>query len=185
MRAILVAGVLAAAALAVSFLPGCRSTGPDKNTVSAVCRLESLSGSKVSGSVMFTPIGKGWIHMYATVHGLTPGTHAIHIHEKGDCTSKDGMSTGGHWNPTGRKHGKWAQSDGAFHLGDIGNLEAGFDGTATLELTTDLWAIGGNGLNNILGKAIIIHGGADDFTTDPTGNAGNRIGCGVILRAAK
>jgi len=108
--------------------------------------------------------------------------HAIHIHEKSDCSSDDGKSTGGHWNPTGTSHGKWGSPDG-FHKGDIGNLTADENGKATVTLKTDLWCVGcQDDTKNVVGKAIIVHSGEDDFTTQPTGAAGGRISCGGIIR---
>lgn len=89
------------------------------------------------------------------------------------------MSAGGHWNPTNTAHGKWG--DGEFHLGDIGNITVGKDGTGVIELTTDLWEIGTGSDRDVVGKAIILHAGADDFTSQPSGAAGARIGCGAIL----
>ena len=114
--------------------------------------------------------------MDLNVYKLTPGIHAVHIHEKGDCSAADGSSAGGHWNPTAEKHGKWEH--GEFHMGDIGNLVADKDGTARLVFKTDNWKMGGNdATKNIMGKSIIIHADADDFHTQPTGNAGGRVGC--------
>jgi superoxide dismutase, Cu-Zn family len=101
---------------------------------------------------------------------------AVHLHEHGDC-GDDGKNAHGHWNPTNQPHGKWGVD--SFHLGDIGNIKLDGEGKGHMEMETDLWSISGasNGIN---GKAIIIHGGEDDFKTQPTGNAGNRIGCGII-----
>ena len=121
------------------------------------------------------------VMMEALISGLTPGTHAIHIHEKADCTSPDGKSAGGHWNPTMVKHGKWGDAEG-YHKGDIGNMEAGEDGTAKVSMKTDEWCIGcGDEKKDLLGKSIIVHKGVDDFTTQPTGDAGGRVSCGGII----
>ena len=144
-------------------------------------KLEPKSGSNVSGSAVFTETN-GVVEFTAMLSGLEPGTHAIHIHEKADCSSDDGKSTGGHWNPTGAPHGKWGSPDG-FHKGDIGNLTADENGKATVTLKTDLWCIGcQDDTKNVVGKAIIVHSGEDDFTTQPTGAAGGRISCGGIIR---
>lgn len=102
---------------------------------------------------------------------------AVHIHEHGDC-GDNGKATHGHWNPTNAQHGKWGSA--SFHSGDIGNVKLDKKGKGTLTLETDLWTLGGEANKNILGRAIIVHGGVDDYTTQPTGNAGSRIGCGVI-----
>jgi superoxide dismutase, Cu-Zn family len=102
---------------------------------------------------------------------------AVHIHEHGDCSDKANMAHG-HWNPTSAQHGKWGSD--AFHLGDIGNIKLDGKGKGKITVTTDLWTLGGAANRNILGKALIVHGGEDDYKTQPTGNAGTRIGCGVI-----
>jgi Cu-Zn family superoxide dismutase len=173
----------AATAAILGAAAGCRGgreVAASPGAASAV--LEPISGSAVRGRVAFVPMeqGGGWIRCRVEVTGAAPGVHAVHIHEKGDCSSKDGMSTGGHWNPTGKPHGKWGQPGGQFHLGDLGNMVVGADGTGVLEATSNEWTVGGTALTNVIGKAIIVHGGADDFVTQPTGNAGNRIACGVI-----
>lgn len=143
--------------------------------------LEPKSNSKVKGNAVFTQ-EDGIVTMIAVVGGLTEGTHAIHIHEKADCSSEDGKSTGGHWNPTNEPHGKWGSATG-YHRGDIGNLTADAKGNATITMTTDKWCIGcGDANKDILGKAIIIHEGVDDFKTQPTGDAGGRVSCGGIIK---
>src|SRR4029450_10436763 len=120
----------------------------------------------------------GKVMMTVKIKGAEPGTHAVHLHETGDCSAADAASAGGHWNPTHEDHGKWGASP--FHHGDIGNLEIHSGGSGVLTLTTDLWSIGGSPETDIVGKSVIVHAKADDFTTQPTGNAGGRFGCGVI-----
>jgi superoxide dismutase, Cu-Zn family len=104
---------------------------------------------------------------------------AVHLHEMGDCGDMGKMAHG-HWNPTNKQHGKWGSA--SFHLGDIGNVSLDATGKGMLEMETDLWKIGGDSTSNILNRSVIVHGGVDDFTTQPTGNAGSRIGCGVIMK---
>jgi Cu-Zn family superoxide dismutase len=105
-------------------------------------------------------------------------TVAVHIHEHGSCGDM-GKEAHGHWNPTNANHGKWGSD--SFHLGDIGNVDLNGEGKGTLEMETDLWSISSSdSTKSILNRAVIVHGGKDDFTTQPTGNAGSRIGCGVI-----
>jgi superoxide dismutase, Cu-Zn family len=104
---------------------------------------------------------------------------AVHLHEMGDCGDMGKMAHG-HWNPTNKQHGKWGSA--SFHLGDIGNVSLDATGKGMLEMETDLWTIGGDSTSNILNRSVIVHGGVDDFTTQPTGNAGSRIGCGVIMK---
>ena len=143
--------------------------------------LNSKSGSKVKGTVVFETEGNR-VTMLASVNGLEPGAHAIHLHEKSDCSAEDGTSAGGHWNPTGQPHGKWGAEEG-YHKGDIGNFTASENGKATYTFSTDEWCMGcGDETKDILGKAIIIHKGTDDFTTQPTGAAGGRISCGGVIQ---
>ncbi len=144
-------------------------------------KMEPKSDSNVAGDVSFTE-ENGKVVMKATFSGLTPGEHAIHIHDKADCSSADGTSTGGHWNPTAEPHGKWGVAAG-YHRGDIGNFTADAEGNATLEFTTDLWCIGcEDETKNIVGKAVIVHQGVDDFTSQPSGAAGARISCTGIIK---
>ena len=137
--------------------------------------INSKSGTETQGTAKFAQTGKN-VEMDLNVYKLTPGIHAVHIHEKGDCSSTDGSSAGGHWNPTNHDHGKFGSE--TFHMGDIGNLNADKDGTARMVFKTDKWCIGcKDETKNIVGKSLIIHAGRDDFKTQPTGNAGGRVGC--------
>lgn len=137
--------------------------------------INSKSGTPTQGTAKFTQTGK-MVEMDLNVYKLTPGIHAVHLHEKADCSATDGTSTGGHWNPAKDEHGKWGAEH--FHMGDIGNLSADKDGTARLIFKTDKWCIGcTDESKNIIGKGLIIHAGKDDFMTQPTGNAGGRVGC--------
>jgi Cu-Zn family superoxide dismutase len=140
--------------------------------------LEAKSGSTLTGKAIFAKAQDGKITLTIGIAGVQPGMHAAHIHAVGDCSSDDGKSAGGHWNPTTMDHGKWGGDH--FHLGDIGNIQAGEDGKGSITLSSDKWAIGGGGDNDVVGKAIIVHIKADDFTSQPSGAAGTRIGCGVI-----
>ena len=143
--------------------------------------LEAKSESNATGEASFTE-KNGKVTFEARLKGLTPGVHAIHIHEKADCASPDGKSTGGHWNPTYAQHGKWGSADG-FHKGDIGNFTADENGNGSITLTTDEWCIGcDDDTKNVLGKSIIVHAGIDDFVSQPTGDAGGRVSCGGIIK---
>ncbi|WP_423148810.1 superoxide dismutase family protein [Rubrolithibacter danxiaensis] len=104
-------------------------------------------------------------------------TVAVHIHEHGDC-AEAGNAAHGHWNPTNTKHGKWGT--GEYHLGDIGNVQLDQNGKGSLTLKTDKWSIGTGAANDIVGRGIIVHDGTDDYVSQPSGNAGSRIGCGPI-----
>ena len=143
--------------------------------------MEPKSDSEVSGEVSFVE-NDGIVTMTATFSGLTEGEHAIHIHQTADCSAADGSSTGGHWNPTNEPHGKWGDAKG-YHKGDIGNFTAESDGTATVEFSTDQWCISCDEDNkNIVGKGLIVHQGADDFTSQPSGAAGARISCAGLIQ---
>ncbi|MGV8915878.1 MAG: superoxide dismutase family protein [Kaistella sp.] len=137
--------------------------------------VNSKSGTMTQGTADFVQKGK-MVSLDMNVYKLTPGIHAVHIHEKGDCSAADASSAGGHWNPSSNDHGKWGTEH--FHMGDIGNLNADKNGTARLLFSTDKWCIGcSDESKNIVGKSIVIHADKDDFKTQPTGNAGGRVGC--------
>lgn len=145
----------------------------------AVAQIQPKSGSSLEGTVTFTE-KDGVVSMKADIMNAKPGNHAIHIHETGDCSAEDGKSAGGHWNPTSEDHGKWGEAP--FHRGDIGNITVGEDGKGTFERETDLWCVGCMDKNkDILSKSIIVHEGPDDFSSQPSGAAGPRIGCGTII----
>lgn len=143
----------------------------------ASATIEGKSGSSMTGTATFTTVGDK-VDLKIDVAGLTPGKHGVHIHEKGDCSSPDAESAGPHWNPTNEEHGKWGEHP--FHLGDIGNIDVGDDGKGTLSMSTDLWSIGTGGKSDLVGHSIVVHADADDFKTQPSGNSGARVGCGVI-----
>jgi Cu-Zn family superoxide dismutase len=140
--------------------------------------MEPKSGSDVTGRAIFI-LDSGTTEMALQLVNVPPGTHAVHLHETGDCSAPDAASAGDHWNPTGHPHGAWAAPSG-FHLGDIGNVEAGADGAVSYTFSTDKWDIGGGGTNDIVGRAVVVHAQPDDFTTQPSGAAGARIACGVV-----
>lgn len=154
---------------------------PVNDVIKLKVALEPKSDSQVKGNAVFTE-EDGVVTMVTVLSGLTEGEHAIHLHEKADCSAADGTSAGGHWNPTNQPHGKWGSSEG-YHKGDIGNLQADANGNATISMSTDEWCIGCGDINkDIVGKSIIIHDGVDDFITQPTGDAGGRVSCGGIIQ---
>ena len=153
---------------------------PTESAKQANAMIGSLSDSGVTGTAVFTQDGDQ-ITLMIEIQGASPGLHAVHIHAYGDCSAPDGKSAGGHWNPTDVAHGKWGE--GEFHLGDIGNITVGEDGMGSITLTTNLWEIGTGSDVDVVGKSIIVHADADDFISQPSGNAGARIGCGVIVLA--
>ncbi len=140
----------------------------------AVCVVHPLGDHKASGTVTFTQ-GDGYVDIEANLMGLSPGKHGFHIHEFGDCTSADGMSTGGHFNPGEMPHR--AHDAEKRHAGDMGNIEADGRGKATLKLRDTVMRL--NGPQSIVGRAVIVHADPDDFS-QPVGKAGARIACGVI-----
>ncbi len=151
-------------------------TTVDSNIITkAVSVLHPTAGNNVSGIITFTKTDSG-IKIIADVEGLTEGKHGFHIHEFGDCRRLDGKSAGGHFNPDGKNHG--APDATERHVGDLGNLMAGSDGKAQYERTDTFISLSGS--NSILGRAIIVHAGEDDLTSQPTGAAGSRLACGVI-----
>lgn len=159
---------------------GCSKPQSKSNTTELKIALEPKSNTQTQGNVTFSE-KDGQVTFTATISGLTPGVHAIHIHEKADCSSADATSAGGHWNPTFKKHGKWGE--GEYHKGDIGNFTADKNGNGKITLTTDEWCIGcGDATKDVLNKAIIVHQNPDDFVTQPTGNAGGRVACSAIIR---
>lgn len=141
--------------------------------------MEPRSGSNVSGTVFFKE-ENGEVTMTAYLSGLSEGKHAIHIHENADCSADDATSAGGHWNPTFEDHGEWGDPDG-YHKGDIGNFDVNSEGEGNVVFTTDQWCIGcEDETKNIIGKSVIVHDGVDDYTSQPSGDAGTRIGCAEI-----
>lgn len=164
--------------------PAPPSGAPVDTTAAAVplaasATLEPRSGSTVNGTVSFTQEATG-VRVVANFAGLTPGDHGFHVHETGDCSAPDGSSAGGHFNPAASPHGHQTDAAAARHEGDLGNLTADASGNATLDLTDNVLAL--DGPNSIVGKAVIVHEKPDDYS-QPTGNAGGRIACGVITTA--
>lgn len=142
---------------------------------SAAAVIYPTRGNKVTGIVRFIQKKEG-IHVTAQITGLTEGKHGFHVHEYGECSSHDGMCTGDHFNPTNAPHG--APTNKIVHVGDLGNIVADKDGNASYnEINPHMTLFGPN---SIIGRGLIIHADPDDLTSQPTGNSGKRIGCGVI-----
>lgn len=165
--------LLAIAACAA--LAGCATpTGP-----TALAELKPTAGNTAAGTVRFRQSG-GKVMVSGEIRGLKPGApHGFHVHEKGDCSSLDGMSTGGHFNPGGHPHGQ--HGAGAHHVGDLPQLTADGAGVARFSFESATIALG-SGAADITGKGLIVHKDPDDYRTQPTGNAGARIACAVITR---
>ena len=138
--------------------------------------MKAASGSKVTGTVTFTE-KDGKTEVAFDLKGLKPGDHGVHIHEKGDCSAPDGKSAGDHFNPAKVAHG--APDAPAHHAGDLGNLTAGEDGVAQKTVTVDFLTVA-EGEKSAVGRAVIVHEKADDMKSQPAGNAGARVACGVV-----
>jgi len=144
---------------------------------SASGQLTPTIGNTTSGMVTFTQSGER-VLVLAEIRGLKPNAeHGFHIHEKGDCSSGDGMSTGGHFNPTMQSHG--AHGSSSHHSGDLPSLKADANGIAKLKFESATITVGA-GVANVVGRGLIVHRDPDDYTTQPTGNAGPRLACAVI-----
>ena len=150
-----------------------QSDGADINKAVAV--LHPTQGNNVTGTVYFNRTEKG-IKVTADVMGLSPGKHGFHIHEFGDCTAPDGTSAGGHFNPENQPHAGPDQAKR--HVGDLGNIEADNNGNAHYERTDGLLKF--DGRDSIIGRGVIVHAGEDDLVSQPSGNAGPRVACGVV-----
>ncbi|RZK43684.1 MAG: superoxide dismutase family protein [Pedobacter sp.] len=155
----------------------CNSDATNKEVANA--KLNSTSSNAEIGQVKFFDEGNGTYKMELELNfpERADSTVAVHFHEHGDCGNM-GENTHGHWNPTKEDHGKWGE--GAYHSGDIGNIKLDDKGHATLSIKTDRWNVTPNDINSILNRGIIVHGGTDDYVTQPTGNSGPRVGCGII-----
>ena len=161
-------------AAVVASLAGCAgySSGP-----SATAKLEPTRGNTAAGTVTFVQWGEV-VKVSGSISGLKPGAeHGFHVHEKGDCSSGDGLSAGGHFNPGGKPHGHHGM--GEHHTGDLPSLKADASGVAAIHFESRTIRVGGSA-NDIVGKGLIVHRDLDDFKTQPTGNAGPRLACAVI-----
>ena len=143
----------------------------------ATAKLEPTRGNTANGTVTFVQTGDG-VQVSGEVRGLKPGAeHGFHVHEKGDCSSGDGMSNGGHCNPTDKPHG--AHGAAEHHTGDLPSLKADKYGVAAFSFVSKSISVGGP-TTDIVGKGLIVHRDPDDYQTQPTGNAGPRLACAVI-----
>ena len=149
--------------------------GPGGPVTRAVAVLHPAKDGKVEGTLTFAKAAPG-VKITGRITGLAAGTHGFHIHEFGDCSAVDFSSAGGHYNPTAHQHAGPAEA--RRHIGDMGNIEAGADGAATVDYTDSRLRF--DGAHGILGRGVIVHANPDDFKTQPTGNAGGRAACGVI-----
>ena len=165
-----------------SMLAGCAAMQPSSDNAAAV-DLRNASGATV-GTATLTQVGNV-VRIVLDAKGLTPGLHGFHIHAVGKCDPPDFNSAGPHFNPTGKQHG--ALNTQGSHAGDLPNLNVGPDGNGRLETATEQISLG-TGTTSIWdadGSALVVHAAPDDFKTDPTGNSGARVACGVITKAPK
>lgn len=155
---------------------------PPVPPAAAVARAEvalaPASASLVSGRLVLVPEAGG-VHLTGTVGGLPPlGRFGFHVHEHGDCSAMDAASAGGHFNPANAAHGRRGQ--GTFHAGDMDNLASDADGVAQVDLHLAGLSLGGDPGHDLIGRAIVVHAAPDDYRSQPAGNAGARVACGVI-----
>lgn len=176
---VMIAGLLPLAACATDGAGSAASMSGAGHEAGAVATLRAADGAE-RGTAQVMDMAGG-LHVRVSAKGLPPGAHAVHVHMTGTCTAPDFASAGGHWNPTGKQHG--ADNPQGKHMGDMPNMTVDAAGTGTL----DYMIAGGNvtgGSAPLLdadGAAIVIHAAADDMVSDPAGNAGGRIACGVIM----
>ena len=162
----------------IALLSGCAASR--HTDAKAAAQLQATKGHAVSGSVHFLQ-RLDTVVVSGEVSGLAPNAeHGFHIHEKGDCSSGDGMSTGGHHNPFGRPHA--AHGDGAHHTGDLPSLKADASGVARFSFETERLTVGSGRGDDVVSRGLIVHRDPDDFKTQPTGNSGPRLACAVITR---
>ncbi|MDP3906352.1 superoxide dismutase family protein [Novosphingobium sp.] len=165
--------------LVAAILSGCATSAPPASVRVAAATLQNADGASV-GTAVVTSLG-GTLTLNVVAAGISPGPHGIHLHAVGDCTPPGFTSAGGHLNPGGHQHG--TANPAGSHLGDLPNIVAASSGAASLVVP-----LGGSrtqlesALFDADGTAIIIHAAADDYKTDPTGNSGARIVCGVLKR---
>jgi Cu-Zn family superoxide dismutase len=160
----------AAGAICLTACAGMTGTNPSAT-------LKPTQGNQAAGTVTFAP-DAGRTRVVARVSGLPPGLHGFHVHEKGDCSAPDAMSAGGHFNPHGKAHGD-AQG-AARHAGDLGNLSADKDGNAALEITVEGLSLSPGAPDSVIGRSVVVHANPDDLKSQPAGNSGPRVACGVV-----
>ena len=164
--------------ISIISLTGCVSLDSEDGKViinKAVVKLYPTEGNSANGVVWFSKV-VGGVKVEGQFEGLPAGTHGFHIHQFGDCSASNGKSAGGHFNPDGNEHG--SPTAAVRHTGDLGNITADSTGIANFSFVDDI--ISFSGKRSILGRGVIIHEVADDFSSQPTGAAGSRLACGVV-----
>ena len=174
-----------AAAVTVFLVAGCETMSNTWSSLTgggpkATAMLEPTKGSNVRGKVDFEQRGDK-VRVVASISGLRPnGEFGFHIHEAGDCSSGDGMSAKGHFNPFGKPHGQHGNAER--HGGDLQSLKSDASGNASVSFDTDIVTVA-PGPASVVGRGLIVHVQPDDYKTQPTGNAGARSACAVIRRS--
>ena len=167
-----------AIAAAAALLSACAQTPAAGGGATAVAEMKPTAGNAVAGTVRFEQSGSKVV-VTAAITGLKPSSeHGFHVHEKGDCSAPDATSAGGHFNPAGRPHGHHGKAER--HAGDMPNLRADASGTARVTWETDLLSVG-SGSADVIGRSVVIHRDPDDYASQPAGNSGPRLSCGVIV----
>jgi len=167
---------LAASPRPAAAQPGAQSPTPTGNAKKASATIEARSESKITGTATFEE-ARDAVHVMVEIAGAAPGDHGVHIHEKGDCSAPDASSAGPHFNPAGKTHG--GPHTAMHHAGDLGNITIGPDGKGMLHLMSKDFTLK-PGPRSIRGRSIVIHEKPDDLKSQPAGNSGPRVGCGVI-----
>jgi len=153
---------------------------PAPSLTSQVAGAQLAGPGGVSGVITFTQ-EPGGAHVVARVEHATPGKHGFHLHAGATCTAPDFKSARDHFNPTNASHG--APDAAQHHAGDFGNIDVAADGTGNLDLHSTMLSVGDGGAGDVIGKTVVLHKGEDDLKTQPSGNSGDRIACGVVSRA--
>lgn len=157
----------------------CSDDEKDVSIETVETEIEPKSGDTTLSGTIEVQLKGDKVTLTVKVVGAPPGEHGLHIHQTGDCSAGDAASAGGHWNPASDMHDH-GNPTGESHLGDLGNLTVAADGTGTLTISKDEWTFGDEADTDLVGKAVVVHAKVDDFTTQPTGDSGARIGCGLL-----
>lgn len=163
---------LFAGLIALAQMPAAKSPASSK----AISVLHPTAGNRVTGTVTFAPVADG-VQVHAEITGLTSGKHGFHVHEFGDCSATDAASAGAHFNPTNQPHA--GPDAAARHEGDMGNVEADASGSAKLDYVDHQISLA-NDAKSVIGRSVVVHAKPDDLKTQPSGDSGARIACGVI-----
>ena len=167
---------------ATTAAPAEKTAEPAAAAPAAVAQIAPTQGNTVTGALALAQSAEG-VHITGSIQGLKPDAEfGFHVHEKGDCTAPDGSSAGGHFNPTQAQHGN--PTGPTHHAGDMLNIKSDAQGVAQVDVTAAGTSLTGDPGTDVMGKAIVVHEGPDDYTTQPSGNSGKRVACGVIAASS-